>query len=62
MDLSLKYALAIGNGILTVENDKQAKERANPEKMNNGGGAAQAALQMLALQQSLAKPSPKPKA
>ncbi|WP_209833480.1 MULTISPECIES: 6,7-dimethyl-8-ribityllumazine synthase [unclassified Ruegeria] len=41
--------LCIGNGILTVENDEQAEVRADPEKMNKGGGAAAAALHLIAL-------------
>ncbi|NOD83864.1 6,7-dimethyl-8-ribityllumazine synthase [Ruegeria sp. HKCCD6119] len=41
--------LCIGNGILTVENDEQAEVRAGPEKMNKGGGAAAAALHLIAL-------------
>lgn len=39
----------IGNGILTVENMDQAVVRADPEKQNKGGGAAAAALHLLAL-------------
>ena len=39
----------IGNGILTVENRKQAEVRADPKGQNKGGGAAAAALHMLAL-------------
>ncbi|MCB2111721.1 MAG: 6,7-dimethyl-8-ribityllumazine synthase, partial [Rhodobacteraceae bacterium] len=39
----------IGNGILTVENRDQAEARANPAKMNKGGGAAAAALHLVAL-------------
>lgn len=54
MDLSIKHALPLGNGILTVESKGQARERANPEEMDKGGGAAQAALQMLALKYSMA--------
>ncbi|UZK65282.1 6,7-dimethyl-8-ribityllumazine synthase [Sphingomonas sp. M1-B02] len=42
--------VAIGNGILTVENEAQALARARPEEKNKGGEAAQAALAMLALQ------------
>ena len=53
MDLSIKHSLCLGNGILTVENKEQAIERADPNQMNKGGGAAQAALEMLALKQSL---------
>lgn len=39
----------IGNGILTVENYDQAAVRANPEGQNKGGGAAAAALHLIAL-------------
>ena len=41
--------LCIGNGILTVENTAQAEERADPAKQNKGGGAAAAALHLIAL-------------
>jgi 6,7-dimethyl-8-ribityllumazine synthase len=41
--------LAIGNGILTVENEAQALTRARPDEKNKGGEAAKAALAMLAL-------------
>jgi len=47
--LVLKKDLAVGNGILTVENDKQAIVRADRAQKNKGGEAAKAALQMLAL-------------
>ena len=36
--------LAIGNGILTVENEAQALERADPKRGDKGGHAARAAL------------------
>ena len=39
----------IGNGILTVETMAQALVRADPAEMNKGGGAAAAALHMIAL-------------
>jgi 6,7-dimethyl-8-ribityllumazine synthase len=39
----------IGNGILTVENRAQAEVRANPTDQNKGGGAAMAALHLIAL-------------
>ena len=39
----------IGNGILTVENHGQAAVRANPADQNKGGGAAAAALHLIAL-------------
>ncbi|MQQ08914.1 6,7-dimethyl-8-ribityllumazine synthase [Epibacterium sp. SM1979] len=41
--------LCIGNGILTVENRTQAEVRANPADQNKGGGAAAAALHLIAL-------------
>lgn len=41
--------LAIGNGILTVENDDQARVRADREQKDKGGEAARAALALLAL-------------
>jgi len=45
--------LAIGNGILTVENEAQAMERANPKKKNKGGEAARAAISLLNIQRAL---------
>ncbi|WP_293876006.1 MULTISPECIES: 6,7-dimethyl-8-ribityllumazine synthase [unclassified Sphingomonas] len=45
--------LAIGNGILTTENEAQAIVRADPAQLDKGGGAAQAALAMLALRERL---------
>ena len=41
--------LCIGNGILTVENRPQAEVRADPKDQNKGGGAAAAALHLIAL-------------
>jgi len=43
--------LAIGNGILTVENEAQALARARPEEKDKGGEAAKAALAMLKLKE-----------
>ncbi len=48
MELTLA-GLAIGNGILTVENEAQAIVRADPAQADKGGYAAKAALAMLAL-------------
>jgi 6,7-dimethyl-8-ribityllumazine synthase len=45
--------VAIGNGILTTENEAQAIARADPAQMDKGGGAAKAALAMLALREQL---------
>lgn len=41
--------LCIGNGILTVENMLQAEARAQADGQNKGGGAAAAALHLIAL-------------
>ncbi|HLZ78923.1 MAG TPA: 6,7-dimethyl-8-ribityllumazine synthase [Sphingomonas sp.] len=41
--------LAIGNGILTTENEAQALTRARPTEKDKGGEAAKAALAMLKL-------------
>jgi 6,7-dimethyl-8-ribityllumazine synthase len=42
--------MAIGNGILTVENEAQALMRADPAQKDKGGEAAKAALALMALQ------------
>jgi 6,7-dimethyl-8-ribityllumazine synthase len=54
MDLSLKGA-AIGYGILTVENMKQAKARAKVTKGNKGKDAAEACLRLIELKKQLCK-------
>jgi len=41
--------IAVGNGILTVENEAQAIVRADPKQANKGGGAAEAALALMEL-------------
>jgi 6,7-dimethyl-8-ribityllumazine synthase len=48
--------LCIGNGILTVENHGQAAVRADPAGHNKGGGAADAALHLIALARRFARP------
>ena len=45
--------LAVGNGILTVENEAQAIVRADPKQANKGGDAAEAALALLNLKNTL---------
>ena len=45
---------AIGNGILTVENEAQALVRADPKQSNKGGEAAKAAMALLALKEKFA--------
>jgi len=49
MALAVDRALAIGNGILTVEDEAQAWARARPSLADKGGGAARACLAIIAL-------------
>jgi 6,7-dimethyl-8-ribityllumazine synthase len=51
MNVTLMLNLPLGNGILTVENEAQALERADTARLNKGGDAAMAALRMLKLKQ-----------
>ena len=53
MDLAVGKRLAIGNGILTVEDEAQAWARAKPSEGDKGGGAARAALTMVAVRQQM---------
>ncbi|VAV86940.1 6,7-dimethyl-8-ribityllumazine synthase [hydrothermal vent metagenome] len=50
-DLAINDRLAIGYGVLTVENRDQAWARASLDKGNKGGFVAGAALRMIALKQ-----------
>jgi len=53
MDLVLR-GFAIGNGILTVEDEDQAVVRADPTQGDKGGSAARAALALHALREQYA--------
>ena len=53
MDLTVGKRLAIGNGILTVEDEDQAWARAKASEGDKGGGAARAAFAMIALKRQL---------
>jgi 6,7-dimethyl-8-ribityllumazine synthase len=53
MSMVAERALAVGNGILTVESRAQARVRAKPSKKNKGGAAAAAAFEMAALRERL---------
>ena len=53
MDLTLQ-GYAIGNGILTVENEDQAIARCDPAQLDKGGGAAKAALALYELREAYA--------
>ena len=48
--------LCIGNGIITVENMEQAEERADVNRLNTAGAAAEAALHLLALSRKWGTP------
>jgi 6,7-dimethyl-8-ribityllumazine synthase len=54
MQLAVREKLAIGNGILTVENESQARARAGAGEANKGAVAARAALRMARLKRDLA--------
>lgn len=53
MDLTIHERVAVGNGILTVENEQQAWARARVSEQNKGGGAAIAAMVMARLREKL---------
>ena len=53
MDLTVGKRLCIGNGVLTVEDEDQAWARARASEGDKGGGAARAALTMVALKQQM---------
>ncbi|MFI4936250.1 MAG: 6,7-dimethyl-8-ribityllumazine synthase [Caulobacterales bacterium] len=52
-DLAIGRRLAIGNGILTVENEAQALARARMGEGDKGGGAAKACLAVIAVKRRL---------
>jgi 6,7-dimethyl-8-ribityllumazine synthase len=53
MEISRTRGVPIGNGILTVDNDAQAKMRASVEEADKGGDAARAALALVRLKRRL---------
>ena len=59
MDVSLQHKLPIGNGIITVENEKQALARSSVDeslgKENKGKEAAQAAVALMRMRRELNK-------
>ena len=48
---AVDWRLCFGNGILTVETEAQALERADPARGDKGGDAARAALALWAIKQ-----------
>lgn len=53
VDLGIEHGLCIGNGILTVESEKQALVRAAMEEGDKGGDAARACLALIAVRNHL---------
>lgn len=53
MDLTIYDGVAVGNGIITVENEEQALVRADPAQKDKGGDAARAALRMVEIRREL---------
>jgi 6,7-dimethyl-8-ribityllumazine synthase len=54
-DLAVRDGLAIGYGILTVENEAQALVRADPEGRDKGGESVRACLAIVELQRRFAR-------
>jgi 6,7-dimethyl-8-ribityllumazine synthase len=55
MDIAITRNVPIGNGILTVNTEAQAFERARTEGQDKGGDAARAALALVRLKRRLRK-------
>jgi 6,7-dimethyl-8-ribityllumazine synthase len=55
MDLATQYAIPVGNGILTVENEAQAVARASVTGKNKGREAAWACLEVLRAKREFGK-------
>lgn len=55
MDLALRHSALVGNGILTVHSQAQAKKRADPNGKCKGGDAARAVLALLDSKARLAR-------
>jgi len=53
MELTLQ-GFAVGNGVLTVEDEEQALVRCDPDQLDKGGGAALAALALFELREAYA--------
>ncbi|MBL6951061.1 MAG: 6,7-dimethyl-8-ribityllumazine synthase [Alphaproteobacteria bacterium] len=47
MELTLEFSIAVGFGVLTVENEAQAWARASVDQADKGGVVARAALRMI---------------
>ena len=54
-NLAIEHGLAVGFGVLTVEDEEQAWVRAKPGEMDKGGETARACLAMIALRDALSR-------
>jgi 6,7-dimethyl-8-ribityllumazine synthase len=64
MDIGVARGVPVGNGILTVDTERQARARSRPAEeggQDKGAAAALAALALVRLGRSLAKPRTKPR-
>lgn len=52
-EVATRHRLPLGSGVLTVHNEAQALNRADPARKNLGGQAARACLRMLELKRAL---------
>jgi 6,7-dimethyl-8-ribityllumazine synthase len=52
MEVAVKHAVPLGNGILTVDNEEQALARARGGAEGKGGDAARACLRLIELQRA----------
>jgi 6,7-dimethyl-8-ribityllumazine synthase len=56
MDIAFNYGMPVGNGILTVDTEEQARIRASLDGGDKGGVAAAAALALVRLKRDRASP------
>jgi len=59
MEIGVGRGIPVGNGILTVDTEAQAKARASLDKGDKGGAAAKAALSLVRLKHALASRKPR---
>lgn len=58
MDIAVRHAIPLGNAILTVENERQALERARGGRKGKGADAVRACLTLVGVARSLQDPRP----
>lgn len=55
MDIAIRNAIPVGNGILTVDDERQAMERARGGADGKGGDAAKACLRLMRIAQRVGR-------